>query len=300
MKQIDDPLWPLFAPIWKAALAVDGHILLAGGYALFLKQRWLLEQAGNAAVRQVIPFDRWRDYAPRVTQDMDLLAPMEMIASPKAQGQMDGVLKAQAWMPHPDHARWQFIREDMGSGFKWKLEFHAQHQEPMPDGLTHVPPRIKPKPSQGLGIHGHENQEAVACEVNPFRFELDGLTVAIPNPVTMAIMKLAAMRDQREKARDTAIAPGNRDFHERQARKHAQDVCRILAMTTREEADAIGSVLAAVRTTEAWQDAAGIAREYFMPATGYGVSVVGTFWMPEDLATMTASLQSWFNPTLTG
>ena len=295
MKQIDDPLWPLFAPIWKSALAVDGHILLVGGYALFLKQRWLLEQAGNAAVLQTIPFDRWRDYAPRVTQDMDLLAPMEMIASPTAQEQMDGILKAQAWTPHPDHARWQFIREDTGSGFKWKLEFHAQHQEPMPGGLTHVPPRIKPKPSQGLGIHGHENQEAVACLVNPFRFQLDDLAIAIPNPVTMAIMKLAAMRDQREKTRDPAIAPGNRDFHERQARKHAQDVCRILAMTTRDEADTIRPVLAAVRLTDAWRDAAAIAQEYFR-ADGYGVAVVGTFWTPEDLATMTASLQSWFNP----
>lgn len=73
MTEQDDPLWRYFEPIWAAIRAIDKRILLAGGYALFLKQRWLLAQASSNVVSHIIPFDRWRDYMPRVTQDMDLV-----------------------------------------------------------------------------------------------------------------------------------------------------------------------------------------------------------------------------------
>jgi hypothetical protein len=50
MTEQDDPLWRHFEPIWGAIRAIDKRVLLAGGYALFLKQRWLLAQASSNVV----------------------------------------------------------------------------------------------------------------------------------------------------------------------------------------------------------------------------------------------------------
>ena len=290
----DDPLWRHFAPIWAAIRDVDKRVLLTGGYGLFLKQRWLLEQASRNAVRHVIPFDRWRDYAPRVTQDVDLLASMELIVSAKEQAIIDAALTEQAWLPSEGHARWQFVRTDADTGHQLKLEFHAQHQEPLPEGLTYVPPRIKPRPPLHHGIHGHENPEAIACQVNPFAFQLDGLEIAVPNPVTMATMKLTAMRDQHAKSRDAGLSARAREFHDRQARKHAQDVIRIVAMTTLEESDRIGAVLDTARPTRAWQIAAEIVKGYFLAEDGYGATVVSGFWNSDDQRLVTDLLTRWF------
>ena len=288
-----DPLWEPFVPIWNALRAVDHHALLTGGYAFFLKQRWLLAQAEKDAVRQIVPFDQWHDYAPRVTQDMDLLTSMEMIASPEAQGTLNDVLSQQAWKPSERHARWQFVRAEK-DGTTRKLEFHAQHQEPLPLGVRHSSPRIKPKPPLHLGIHGHENPEAVACQVNPFRFGFDGIEIVVPNPVTMAIMKVTAMRDQRTKSQGAGLSPRDRVFHDIQANKHAQDVFRNVAMTTREESDSIKTVLEAVRPTHAWQSASEIVRDLFFGTNAFGTAVVESFWEPSAVGVITDVLKTWF------
>jgi len=294
MTEQDDPLWRYFEPIWAAIRAIDKRVLLAGGYALFLKQRWLLAQASSNVVRHIIPFDRWRDYAPRVTQDMDLLASMELIASATDQVRIDAALKGQEWLPSEKHARWQFVRTDAATGSQLKLEFHAQHQEPLPKGLTQVSPRIKPLPPLHLGIHGHENPEAIACQINPFVFQLNGLEIAVPNPLTLSTMKLTAMRDQYTKSRDAGLTAREREFHDRQARKHAQDVFRIVAMTTLEESDGIGEVLSTVCSTHAWQMASEIVQNYFLSKDGYGATVVSGYWSLEDQVLVTSLLTRWF------
>ncbi len=67
---------------------------------------------------------------------------------------------------------------------------------------------------------------------------MDGLTVITPNPVTWCSMKLAAMRDQRVKSEDTRLSPEGQKENRKKAVKHAMDVCRVVAMTTRAERDA--------------------------------------------------------------
>ncbi len=42
--EIQDGLWPHFVPLWTDLRAITPTLLLAGGYALFLKQRWLIAQ----------------------------------------------------------------------------------------------------------------------------------------------------------------------------------------------------------------------------------------------------------------
>ena len=68
---MDDLLWPHFSPLWQDLGAVSStDILVAGGYGLFLKQRWLSEESSS---RTVVPIQNWRDATPRVTKDVDLV-----------------------------------------------------------------------------------------------------------------------------------------------------------------------------------------------------------------------------------
>lgn len=46
---MDDLLWPHFQPLWRDLVAAcSTNILVAGGYGLFLKQRWLSSSASFA------------------------------------------------------------------------------------------------------------------------------------------------------------------------------------------------------------------------------------------------------------
>ena len=38
----DDPIWNEFLPLWTALPFAANQVQLAGGYGLFLKQKWLL------------------------------------------------------------------------------------------------------------------------------------------------------------------------------------------------------------------------------------------------------------------
>jgi hypothetical protein len=68
---MDDLLWPHFMPLWQDLRAASSTgILIAGGYGLFLKQRWLSE---GTPPRTVVPIQNWRDAIPRVTKDVDLV-----------------------------------------------------------------------------------------------------------------------------------------------------------------------------------------------------------------------------------
>ena len=48
---MDDLLWPHFRPLWRDLVAAcSTNILVAGGYGLFLKQRWLSNTVGLPTV----------------------------------------------------------------------------------------------------------------------------------------------------------------------------------------------------------------------------------------------------------
>jgi hypothetical protein len=66
-----DPLWSHFHPLWTDLSRVaSDDLLVAGGYGLYLKQRFLL---ANPALPIAVPLDRWLDATPRVTKDLDLV-----------------------------------------------------------------------------------------------------------------------------------------------------------------------------------------------------------------------------------
>ena len=143
--------------------------------------------------------------------------------------------------------------------------------------------RVKHRPSLGkTGIHSHLTPEAEGHDRHPFAFDIAGVQIKVPNPVTWTVMKLVAMRDRL------------RDQQGDQAQKHAQDVCRIAAMTTRAESDAAADVISAIASSEPYQDARHIARNDFLADNGRGIQIAARYWQAEQLDDIRKLLAQWF------
>jgi len=290
----DNDLWPHFLPLWKQLNQVGPNFLIAGGYGLFLKQRWLLAESAQI----LVPMERWHNPEPRATKDLDVIVELDIIASPEHQQQIQKILEDQEYQVVPGNERWQFEKR-ITPGRSVILDFHSPKPGPEHFNLRADGRRVKPKPSlKQTGIHGHENLEAVGCEFHPLTFANDNVQITVPNPVTGVIMKMVAMRDRLQKSRDPKQTEDSRRNEEGEARKHAGDVYRMLAMMTRDESDQVNEILGAIRTTEAYKDTCSIYSELFVAIDSWGPQSVVGQWAPEDLAQMHAILSSWFAPAL--
>lgn len=309
-----DGLWPHFAPLWVDLRAVTPNVLLAGGYALFLKQRWLVSQISPLAselgqaittekaeeiiaqeVRTLVEMSRWVDGTPRVTKDFDLLVSLDLIASADDQAEIDRALKKHEFASVPGNARWQFQKK-ITKDQDVTLDFHALAPAEKRTDLRIEQRRIKPRTSLGQGIHGRQNSEAVGANLRPFAFTLESVSVQIPNPVTLAMMKMVAVRDRQLKGRDADASPEKRAAENRQAVKHANDLFKVIAMVTQEENEHISDVLVAVRGAECFDAAAQAYAEHFQADDGWGAQVVRDSWRPEDFAVIRSTLSEWFTP----
>ncbi|HSA33752.1 MAG TPA: hypothetical protein P5077_08510 [bacterium] len=288
---IRDELWPYFEPLWRDLRSIDDKFLLIGGYALFLKHRWLISRP---EVRTVIPLARWRDAAPRVTKDFDLIANIELIASIEDQSAVQAVLDRQGFAVVPDHARWQF-EKSIGEGRDVVLEFNVVPPLAPRTDVRHDDRRVKPKPSLGdTGIHGHANPEATGCDIRPFSFVIDGVEVFIPNAASIAMMKMTAMRDRWQRAQKMNAGTA-RDFEQAQAEKHARDVYKAVAMVTREENDTMREVLDIIRALPVFSGAADIREEFFSDPNGTGVRMITDNWEQNDALGIGRMLADWFS-----
>lgn len=290
---IGGELWSSFVPLWSELQGIASGLKLAGGYGLFLKQQWLASPAADGA-RPLVPLDRWRDGIPRTTKDIDLIVEVGLIASPADQERFDDTLKGRGFEVVPGNARWQFERKLEGDK-SVMVDFHAPRPEQEGQGVKVVSRRVKPHPSLGqLGIHGRENPMAICSDLNPFRFSLGGVEVVVPNPVTLALMKLAAVRDQYELAQEPGKTPAEREVLSGQARKHATDLFRATAMMTREEYDQILAVLAVARESEAFDDGRAIFAKLFGEEESWGNRVVAPAWERDDHRIIHQVLTDWF------
>lgn len=308
-----DGLWPHFAPLWKDLRGVTSDVLLAGGYGLFLKQRWLVSQIDLLSdernqiitdekgdgliaheVRTLIEISRWVDGTPRVTKDFDLLVSLDLIASASDQGQLEHTLNKYEFAVVPKNERWQFQKK-ITENQNVVLDFHALAPVEKRDDLRVEKRRIKPKRSLGAGIHGRQNPEAVGANLHPFAFTMDSIVVEVPNPVTLAMMKTVAMRDRHLKGQDAHASPEKRAAEERQAVKHANDLFKVIAMMTREENDHIPEVLASVREAECFDTTAHAIAEHFRAEDAWGTQVVRGSWRPEDFESIRRTLGEWFS-----
>lgn len=311
--EVQDELWPHFVPLWTDVRTIAPGLLLAGGYGLFLKQQWLLSQmrflgteSGDSIVigkgeklvvdevRTVVAIHRWREQVPRVTKDFDFLISLDLIASPQEQRQLQEVLDKHGFKVVPENARWQFAKA-VGEGRQVVLDFHAPSPQQKRDDLRIQARRVKPQPSLGqTGVHGRENPEATGSELHPFSFNFKESEIVLPNPVTLAVMKLTAMRDRWLASQDASKSAEIRDLESRQARKHAEDVFRIVAMMTREESETANKVLAVVRGSHVLSAAAAVLSQFFHSDENWGSQAVEEKWQPEDFQIIQNTLATWF------
>ena len=110
---------------------------------------------------------------------------------------------------------------------------------------------------------------------SPRPLDVDGVEIAVPNPVTWSMMKLIAMRDCWIRSEDVKRTSEDRSFWRNQAIKHAQaqDVRRVIAMVTRDERDAAAEVLAAVSETRDFESAVETFLGCFQNDQGWGTQV---------------------------
>ena len=290
----DDPLWQHFSPLWTRLIAIDSsNLVVAGGYGLFLKQKWLLES--DVKTKVVVPIPRWHDIAPRVTKDVDLVLGLDLIANEEIHGDILHVLEKNGFKvsEKPSGKRWQFTKE-ISEGKNALLEFHAPMPETGAENLSVTKMRVKHKPSLGDGgVHGRTNPEAIGAELHHSCFDLAGTAISVVNPVTWSVMKLTATYDRWQQSQDRLKDQEDRDFARAQALKHAQDVCRVVAMTTEEENAQADEVVAEISSEGAFSIAGTILNDCFCkePAS---VEPTRKNWEDEDFETINSGLQTLF------
>ena len=290
---LDDPLWPHFQPLWAELQQTQAdQIVIAGGYGLFLKQAWV----SQAGIPIVIPLNRWRDAIPRVTKDVDLVVSVDLIADEQNHQSVLKVLNSHGFLvtKKPQGKRWQF-EKSLGDDRNVILELHAPQPSQSRTDVQADRIRVKHKPSLGDGgIHGRTNPEAIGCELQPTRLELSVQAFSILNPVTLSVMKLTAMRDRWETSQDPSKSQRDREFSQLQATKHAQDVCRVIAMVTVDERDSANGVVAAIKHEIPFQTAAKIVDSHFRDEQNPAVLSARNNWEQEDLTQIDVFLDSWF------
>ena len=291
---VDDPLWPHFHPLWTDLQKVaSSDLLVAGGYGLFLKQRFLL---ANPALPVVVPLDRWLDASPRVTKDLDLVIGLDLIATEERHQSILDALARNGFSvsERPSGRRWQFVKPLPDSRMVL-VELHAPRPKDGHPGITVTDHRVKHKPSLGdAGIHGRTNPEAAGYDLCPFRFEIDGINPAVVNPVTWSVMKLTAMDDRWTGSQKVDAEEETRNFAQQQAIKHAQDVCRIVASMTRNERDTTDAICEALKNTQSFQRAASIWNETFASERSPAALSAKLNWSPVDFEIIRSVGSSWF------
>jgi hypothetical protein len=288
---INDIMWQNFVPLWKGLTAVNNSIMVTGGYALFLKQRWLLSRPD---IRTVVNVEDWQDFKPRVTKDFDLITGIDLIASTEQQKAVDAVLRSLNFEPIPGHEYWGF-RRAVGPEQFIILEFHAVPPKGSVDNIKVQGKRVRHTPSlNGAGIHGRENLEAYGSETGAFFFRLEDVDIAVPNPVSIAVMKLTAMRDRWNRSNDAGSTPKKRSSEREHAIKHAKDVFRTVAMITREENDSIPDILLTIKDSGVFIEAGEIFREFFANGTASGITMVSSGWSQTDIETIISVIDGWF------
>jgi hypothetical protein len=221
----NDPLWEHFIPVWSNLEELGCNACLIGGYALALKQRWLLESRG---ISTLVDKDLWP--ISRVTQDLDVVFPIRVIGDQEKNPGIERTLTGLGWIPHREHGNWTYIKSIKGFAEPIKFELH-----------TPIPP-----PDASSSNH-----------------------VRIPHPLSLCMMKLISEADRYKRSQRLNTAPEKLELQLFQARKHAGDVGRSIAMLLREEMNSMDKVRECVQQTEPFQKACKILQADFIPTDGW-------------------------------
>lgn len=289
-----DPLQNEFLALWPLMSQATGTLLIAGGYGLFLKQLWLRDRQEDATLRHVVPLERWINASPRATNDLDLVMGLDLLVDAQNRDTIHQALQDRGF--EVNKPKWQFVKR-LDEYRKIQVDLHS----PIPDEpqtgfkVDRIRVRSSKKSPPLQNVHGRTNAEADGCELLPFTIQVAHLDVLVPNPVTWCVMKITAMAERLAKSQADEVAPAQRASARAHAEKHARDLFRIVAMTTRQEAEQADKVINYLRTRPAYLRAQEI-RTTHMPAdaTGPVLPFVADAWRNDDLRALIRMLETWF------
>lgn len=218
----DDPLRTTLLDL-DAALNWDQHLILGGGYGLFLKQRYLADHPEIQTLFSVHDLPE-----ARTTKDIDLILRAEVVTDSVSMKRIREALDALGFSVVETAKYMQFVRPT-GPG-EVKIDFLAaplgQHAADVPSDSR----RVKPRPS--VGLHASKLEEALAVDRDAMMIPLKGhlstshphtAEVLIPQAFSYLLMKLLAFRDR--------LKDENKDL----GRHHALDIYRIVGLLTKDE-----------------------------------------------------------------
>lgn len=107
-------------------------------------------------------------------------------------------------------------------------------------------------------------------------------------------MKLTAFWECWNRSQNDELEEEERNFQRDQAIKHVNDVCRIVAMTTRDERNRVSNVRREIATSEPFKLASEVFRDYFKDDTCVVIGLIETEWIPEIREVIQTTLSSWF------
>lgn len=204
--------------------------------------------------------------------------------------------------------KWRWLKLVEGNSITVKTEFMSVGYQERPNAVRQGPKRIRRRSKSRNLIEAHLHPELKGLETTTghFLFIHKGVQIAVPNPMTWAVMKLNATGEKRGQATrsdqdwvdsgyDSSPEQDTQDRLDRLTEKHAEDLWRIMAMVTRSEADGITEELkTAIREGEKYKNAQAYLNEHFIPEGGYGVQIARRDWEQGDIAIMQALLSRWF------
>lgn len=290
----DDPIWPHFRPLWCSLhQAGREQVTIAGGYGLFLKQKWLIR---NSDIPLAVPIRQWRDETPRATKDVDLVVGLDLIANQELQPIVLSKLNEEGFRvaEERDGQFWRFQKIVLPQGSSIVIELHAP--TPPADHPDLTSNRKKVKRREILADPGYDARHTAASvgfQLHPFPFELDNTALTVVNPITWTCMKILAMRSHREDSLRGEISTERRNYHQSQADKHARDVFRVIAMVTRDERDRSDELLAALQPEAVFEQVIRAYRDDF-GVDGWALRAVAPSWDEEGVVIIQSVLNSWF------
>jgi len=238
----------------------DIKLMLGGGYGLFLKQIHLMETSEKTL------FGRNLWPAPRSTSDLDIFLKAEVVADITRMELLRDALKQLGFTPVDSAQFYQFVK-DPESVDPVKIDLlvgplGAYSPQIKTDGQRRARPR-----SKSVQLHAHPVPEAISIENEAVAIRTEGVLstgkkyaaeIYIPQGFSYILMKLNAFRDQRHNAEKD------------EARHHALDLYRILAMMTRSEYERARRLSGEHSQDEKVVEAREIATEYFSTPEALG------------------------------
>ena len=254
----DDPLGSTLYGFLSELGPVADRVEVCGGYGLYLRQQELAESGAPT----LIPAELWP--IARATLDIDVFLSLEVVASPAEMARIRGALERRGFQPRPEAQYHQFVRE-LPDGGTVRIDLLAA--DPL---ILGADPRIRADATRARPwnmkdpiLHAHPCVGVVpdAGPASRHRVKVGALTIGVRVPSTLRflMMKLSAYADavQAERA-------GERE-------KHAVDLYRIVAMTSREEDQRIPDLFAGLAASPAAAFCRTVAAEHFAGESSPGI-----------------------------